>query len=68
MLKHFLEYLFLTLSKYGEKALSQVSVNHSSGHLVIIVSYMQQSWIKYMENIVSLFTASGSYIILAFLT
>ena len=49
-----------------KKALPQVSVNHSSGHLVTIVSYMQLSWIKYLENIVSLFTTSGSYIILIF--
>ena len=31
-----MEYLFLYLSKYGKKALSQVSVDRSSGHLSMI--------------------------------
>ena len=34
MLEHFLEYVFLWLSKYGKKALSQVCVNRSSGHFI----------------------------------
>ena len=35
MLEHFLEYVFLWLSKYGKKkALSQVCVNRSSGHFM----------------------------------
>ena len=34
MLEHFSEYLFLWLSKYGKKALSQVSINRSSGHFI----------------------------------
>ena len=32
--KHFLEYLFLYLSKYGKKGHSQVSINCSSGYLI----------------------------------
>ena len=34
ILEHFLEYVFLRLSKYGKKALSQVCVNRSSGHFM----------------------------------
>ena len=34
MLEHFLEYVILWLSKYGKKALSQVSVNSSIGRFI----------------------------------
>ena len=40
-----------------KKALSQVSVNHSNGHLVKLYA-------TELENIVLLFTTSGCYLIL----
>ena len=34
MLEHFMEYLYLYLSKYGKNALSHISVKHSCGHFI----------------------------------
>ena len=44
-----------------KKALSQISINHSNGHLVKLYATELN---LFMENIVLLFTTSGCYLIL----